>query len=181
VTSSTNGRIFWASCCETFSTFGMIVSTQSSISDCQRKTFTPLVLPYLSHPTPRVHPPRSCEDPSSTASFYVAEQITLAPSASRSRKNVIPCQCVPEQPPQLNGSVSISTCRKPKIRPTLRMRDMYFVSFSQLRESAETRFDHGNSFRRGSRRTVSNVGCYNVEKRHLVHGVIGNYAGQHRN
>jgi len=30
-TSSTNGRIFWASCRETFSIFGMIVSTQSSI------------------------------------------------------------------------------------------------------------------------------------------------------
>jgi len=57
------------------------------------------------------------------------------------------------------------------------MGDMYFVSFSQLRESAETRFDHSNSFRRGSRRTVSNVGCYNVEKRHLVHAIFGNYGG----
>lgn len=57
------------------------------------------------------------------------------------------------------------------------MGDMYFVSFSQLRESAEARFDHSNSFRRGSRRTVSNVGCYNVEKRHLVHAIFGNYGG----
>ena len=47
------------------------------------------------------------------------------------------------------------------------MGDMYFVGFSQLRESAETRFDYGNSFRNGSRRPVFDVGCYNVEKRHL--------------
>ena len=60
------------------------------------------------------------------------------------------------------------------------MGDMYFVGFSQLWESAETRFYHSNSFRSGGRRTVFDVGSYNVEKRHLVHAIFSNYTGQHR-
>lgn len=52
------------------------------------------------------------------------------------------------------------------------MGDMYFVGFSQLRKSAEARFNHGNSFRRGGRSPMSDVGCDNVEKRHLTHWAL---------
>jgi len=181
MTSSTNGRIFWASCCETFSTFGMIVSTQSSALVSEGKKYlTPPVVPYLSRPTPRARQPHSCEDPSSAASFYAAKQITLAPSASRSRMDVVLCLCVREQPPQLDELFSIRACHKLKRKPTLGMGDVYFVSFSQLRESAETRFDYSDSFRRGSRRPVFNVGSYNVEKRHLIHSIFVSGVGQHR-
>ena len=59
-TSSTNGRIFWASCRETFSIFGMIVSTQSSIVGVRgEESLVLLIFSHLSHPKPRVHLPCS--------------------------------------------------------------------------------------------------------------------------
>ena len=104
-------------------------------------------------------------------------ETTLAPSGSRSRKYAVPWGCVPGQPPQLDGLAGISRRWKPERRLTLRMGNVYFVSFSQLREGAETRINHCNCFRRGGRSPVLGVGCDDVEKRHLFHFVIVGYEG----
>ena len=52
------------------------------------------------------------------------------------------------------------------------MRDMYLMSFSQLRESVETRFNYGNSLRRGRCRSMLNVGCDDIEKCHLFYSAL---------
>lgn len=54
------------------------------------------------------------------------------------------------------------------------------MSFPQLWEGAETRLNHSNSFRCGGSRPMFNVGCDNVEKRHLFLVFVG-YVRQHRN
>ena len=52
------------------------------------------------------------------------------------------------------------------------MRDVDLVSFSQLRESAETRLNHSNNFRYGRCRSMFNVGCDDVEECHLFNLVL---------
>ena len=58
------------------------------------------------------------------------------------------------------------------------MGDMDFVCFSQLWESAETRFNHSNSFRCGSCGPMFDVGCDYVEKRYLFRLVGVSYPRQ---
>jgi hypothetical protein len=71
----------------------------------------------------------------------------------------------------------VSAGKQEGVKPTLRMRDVYLVGFSQLRESAETRLNHGNSFRSGRCCTMVNVGCDDIEKCHLVHLVFVSLVG----
>ena len=59
------------------------------------------------------------------------------------------------------------------------MRDVYLVKFSQLRESAETRLNHSDSFCCGCRRPVFNVRRDDIEKCHLRHSEFVNQRHQH--
>lgn len=58
--------------------------------------------------------------------------------------------------------------------PTFGMRDVYLVGFSQLWESAKTRFNYSNGFRCGDRRPVFGVWGNHIEKCHLFHLIIVN-------